>query len=401
MAEQNIKEKKLRILWSSNAPWSTSGYGQITQELLPYIRDEGYNVALSNFFGLMGGKIILDNMLQYPVVNHTYGSDAMVLHGKDFEADITISLADQWVLHPNDLQQTRRYIPWCPVDHDPVPLGVLNNLRFAYRVIAMSKHGQKELARNGIASTYIPHTVNTELFKPMDKVERKQKAGINPDTFVVGMIAANKDNPPRKSFQEALDAFKMFLQKQPNSVIYIHSNPEFPGGFNFKQYADFIGIGNRLIFPDPYILNFNTPKESMPLIINTFDVLLAPSVSEGFAIPIIEALSCGVPVITTNFTAMPEHVVHGKTGYIVKVAYKRFTPQGSYNGIPDVLDIHNGLVEIYKKDRVKMGEEARKFAIENYDTKRIFETKWKRFLASLEAEVYGKPVDSPTPAIVS
>ena len=63
----------------------------------------------------------------------------------------------------------------------------------------------------------------------MDKKERKRKAGLPEDAFVMGMVAANKDNPPRKSFQEVMDAFVIFLKKYPNSVLYLHTYPDFPG----------------------------------------------------------------------------------------------------------------------------------------------------------------------------
>lgn len=379
--------------------FSSSGYGQQTLELLPLIRDAGYPVAASNFFGMAGGKFVLDSIMQYPVVNHTYGSDAMVLHGNDFQADVVFSLQDVWVLNPQDLQQVRRWIPITPIDHDPAPMPVVNNLKYAYRVISMSKHGQKALADKGVGSTYIPHTVNTDLFKPLNKIERKQQAGLPPDCYLVGMVCANKDNPPRKSIQEAIDAFKMFLEKEPKALLYIHANPDFPGGFQFKQYADFIGIGDRVLVPDFYQQNFNTSKEAMVAIFNTFNVLLAPSTAEGFGIPIIEAQACGIPVIVTDFTAMPELVVPDKTGYRVKVAYKRFTPQGSYVGVPDVTDIYNGLMALRRVDAGKTRDEARKWIVSNYDTKKVFQEKWLPYLSMLEREVYGEPVVDNTQPI--
>ena len=386
-----MSKNKLRILMTSNASWATSGYAQQCAEIMPLIREELEPLALAqnNFFGQMGGKFILDNIVQYPVINHTYGSDGMVLHSKDFNADVNLSLMDTWVLNPQDLQQVKRWIPITPIDHDPISQPVIQVLKFAYRIIAMSKFGQKQLANAGFSSTYIPHTVDTEVFKPMDKATRKRESNIPEDSFLVGMVAANKDVPPRKSFQEVMDAFKMFLAKEPKALLYIHSNPEFPGGFNFKQYADFIGIGDRLLIPDNYQMTFNTAKENMAKIYNCFDVLLAPSISEGFGVPIIEALACGVPVITTDFTAMSEHIEQFKNGYKVKVAYKRFSPQGSYMGIPDVNDIAYALDWVRKADREKLGKASRDFAVKNYDTRMIFDTKWKPFLELVESEVYG------------
>jgi glycosyltransferase involved in cell wall biosynthesis len=188
------------------------------------------------------------------------------------------------------------------------------------------------------------------------------------------MIGANKDWPARKSFQEALDAFKLFLEGMPKALLYIHSNPEFPGGFNFKQYADFIGIGDKLLIPDAYETNFNTSKEVMARIYNTFDVLLMPSISEGFGIPAIEAQSCGVPVIVNNFTSMPELVKPGITGEICELikgpSGKRFSPQGSYFGIPDTLSLVEKMMAIYRADTGLMKKAARDWIVETMIRKR-------------------------------
>jgi glycosyltransferase involved in cell wall biosynthesis len=394
MDKQNITPKKLRSLWSSNSLWSNSGYGQQSLEIVPRIHNAGYPIAVSNFFGLQAGKIMVDGILQYPVINHTYGSDAMVLHGRDFQADVVFSLQDVWVLNPTDLQQVNRWIPWVPIDHDPVSQPVLQALKYAYRVITFAKHGQKQLADHGIASTYIPHTVNTNIFTPMNTPERKQAAGLAPDTYLIGMVAANKEDPPRKAFQEAIDAFKLFVEKVPSAMLYIHSNPDFPGGFQFKRYADTIGVGHKILFPDPYQATFNIDKAGMAKIYNSFDMLIAPSISEGFGIPIIEAQSCGVPVVTNNWTSMTELVVEGVTGYTCKVNYKRFSPQGSFMGVPDVPDLCEKMMAVYRADTDRMKKAARDHIVKNYDTDTIFKSHWLPYLAMLEKEIYGDPLQT-------
>lgn len=390
--------KKLRIFWNSNAQWATSGYSNQIAELLPRIKDEGYQQAICNFYGLQGGKIILNDILQYPVINHTYGSDALIHHAKDFNADVVLSLMDIWVLNPTDLQQVNRWIPVVPIDHDPVPKVILERLKFAYRIVTYSRFGQKQLQDNGLYSTYIPHTVDTDIFKPVDKVERKKQSGLPADCFLVGMVAANKDNPPRKSFQEVMDAFVMFLQKEPKAILYIHTNPEFPGGFPIREYAAFLGIQNRVLFPDPYQMNFNMSKADMNLIYNTFDVLVGPSISEGFGVPLIEAQAAGVPVITNNWTSMAELVKPGKTGFLTEVQSKKWSHLQSYTGIPSTQSIYNCLIDIHKADRKKMGESARAWMLEDYDSNKIFKEKWVPFFERLESEIY--PVESPQPMVV-
>ena len=390
MSETKQKTKKLRCFFNSNAPWSQSGYGQQMAEILPRIVKEGYPVAACDFFGLEGGKLFIDGVLHYPKIAHVYGSDALLHHAEDFKSDVQFTLQDIWVLNPEDLKKVKRFIPILPIDHDPVPNAVFEKLRYAYRIVTYSKFGTEQLKKKGLASTYIPHTVNTEIFKPLDKEASKRMLGVSPDTFVCGMVAANKDNPPRKCFQEVMDAFKMFKKDVPNSILYIHTNPDFPGGFPIKEYADFIGIGDDVLFPDQYQMNFVIDKEKMAMIYNSFDVLLSPSFSEGFGVPIIESQSCGVPAIVNNWTSMPELVRPGVTGEVCDVLTKRFTPLGSYAGIPSTESIYKCLTKIHDADRIKMADACRKWIVNNYDTKLVFETKWVKFLEMLEKEVYNK-----------
>jgi glycosyltransferase involved in cell wall biosynthesis len=48
------------------------------------------------------------------------------------------------------------------------------------------------------------------------------------------------------------------------------------------------------------------PNQELPLIYNLAEVFLYPSLRESFGIPILEAMGCGVPVITSNTSSMPE-----------------------------------------------------------------------------------------------
>ena len=48
------------------------------------------------------------------------------------------------------------------------------------------------------------------------------------------------------------------------------------------------------------------PHEELPLLYASSKILLYPSFYEGFGLPILEAMACGVPVITSNVSSMPE-----------------------------------------------------------------------------------------------
>jgi len=202
-------------------------------ELYPLIRDEGYPLALNEAEGLIGGKVMLDGVLRYPMYNGRPGADSLVYNGRDFKADIVLTFQDLLSLNPSDLQKVQNWIPCACVDYDPASPVMLSNLRFAKRVITPSKHGQQALARYGMSARYIPNSINTDIYAPGDTLEQKRRQGFPPDTFIVGVVAGNYTYPSRKAFQEMVDAFKLFSEaiSPAPALLYLHTDPFWSGGF--------------------------------------------------------------------------------------------------------------------------------------------------------------------------
>jgi glycosyltransferase involved in cell wall biosynthesis len=392
-----MNKRKLKIMWLSNHPEASSGYSQQTQDIKKKLLESGWdgsNLSFINTAGQYGYKEVdKDGILNFPTMDHVQGSDAMIHHMKRWGGDIIISLLDIWVLNPQDLQQVPNWIPWTPIDYDPVPKPILNNLRFANRIIAMSKFGQKQLQENGLTASYIPHHVDTSIFYPVDKKKRKTELKIDPNTFIFGMVSANKDLLPRKSFGQVLQVFQQFHAKHPNSLLYIHTNPDQPGGYPIRAHADYLGLTQAVGFPDRYKLHFDTPKSEMNQIYNAFDCLLSPSSTEGFGIPIIEAQATGTPAIVTDYTAMPELITE-QTGFKVKTGCEHFMPIGGYMKFPDTQDLYEKMEMAFSSNLVAMGHNAHKWVKENFDLNKVWGERWLPFLEKLEIEKYGL---TPTP----
>lgn len=395
--------KKTKILLNCNAPFTSSGYGSQAADFVPLIKKEGHEIGVVAYYGVQGGEIEWKTIPLFPAIDDPWGSDALLLHNIRFKADVIMTLQDIFVLDPEKLKQYERWIPIVPIDHEPTPPAVLDRLRLAYRIVTYSKFGHEQLRKEGLHSTYIPHSVDTNIFQPIDRSECRRivetwcKKQIPDDVFVVGMVAENKQNPPRKSFQEAMDAFKMFLEKKNGrALMYFHTNLTDPrAGFPIMDYAKVLGIQDHVAMTENFIMRFGLKKEQMPILYNSFDVLLEPSLYEGFGVPPFEAQGCGVPAIVNDFTALRDAVIDGETGYKIKVAYKRYSPVGSYVGVPSVESIFDCLCKVQEANRVKMGKRARKFILDNYSLEHVFKTHWIPFLKMLDEEIHGK--DSLTP----
>jgi len=60
----------------------------------------------------------------------------------------------------------------------------------------------------------------------------------------------------------------------------------------------------------------NVPLKEMPELYRQYDMLLFPSVREGFGLVLAEAMSCGLPIVASNTSAIPELVIDGKGGFL-------------------------------------------------------------------------------------
>lgn len=354
---------KLRLLFSSNILGCPSGYGVQAGSLLPRLAelseyggtpgtwDGRANIAQHAWYGLEGLTLTLDGIKIYPRFDDPYGNDVLGAHTKHFGANLVISLIDVWVLRqPAQQVAPSLFCPWLPIDHDPVPQQFLDALAGAHLPLTYAKWGHDMLARAGVANEYIPHGIEPSVYRvnpDRDEVRAFKKWLTGSDeTFLMVMVAANKGFPDRKWFQGQLEAARDFAKDIPNWKLYIHSlSTPVHGGVDFATIARNLGMEGRLIFPHPYLYRLGYPPEHLALVYNAADVLLGASMSEGFGIPLIEAQACGCPVVTTNFSAMPELV---RWGHIVDVDHLVMTGMHSYQAWPSKRSMTDKLQRLYE-----------------------------------------------------
>lgn len=349
---------KLRLLYSSNSFWSASGYGVQGRSLLPRLAELpefGGRDAIANFawYGLQGGVHTVEGFRCYPAGADPYGNDVIGEYTRHFNANIVISLIDVWVLH----QTAQRiapalWLPWTPIDHDPIPERVLESLQGAHLTLSYSKWGKKMLDKAGVPNEYIPHGIETQIYRVLgesDQVQRfkREVLRVPEGGHLTVMVSANKGYPDRKAFQVQVRAWAEFAKDKPDARLYLHTEPTVKfGGLDLPALTRNLGVSERVIFPRPFDYSLGLPAEYMSLVYNAADAFLGASMSEGFGIPLIEAQACGTPVITTDFSAMPELV---RTGYKIKPGDMFWTPMNAWQAWPDVHGIREALEELYAK----------------------------------------------------
>jgi glycosyltransferase involved in cell wall biosynthesis len=211
----------------------------------------------------------------------------------------------------------------------------------------------------------------------------RQIINVPRDAFVVGIVNANKGTAPvRKAFAEQLLAFSIFAADKPDAVLYLHTERFGSyGGIGIDPIIAAVGLRpEQYQFVNQYQNMIGIPDEAMAVIYSALNVLLAPTLGEGFGITVIEAQSCGVPVIVSDFSAQPELV---GDGWKVPGQPLWDAAQQAWFQIPNVYAIVNALNEAYERKDEKTSKDARKFIVDNYDADKVYKEMWQPLLADL------------------
>ena len=147
---------------------------------------------------------------------------------------------------------------------------------------------------------------------------------------------ANKD--PRKNTKKVLMAFNEYLKRTTNTQKLLMLG---------CKDADLKIMLNDMEAIDLYehiIITGYVSDEDLPVLYQMSQLFLFPSLREGFGIPIIEAMACGVPVITSNTSSMPE--VAGNAAHLIDPNKTDDIYEGMFKIMSD---------ENYKNELIKRG----------------------------------------------
>ncbi|MEI7503617.1 MAG: glycosyltransferase family 1 protein [Paludibacter sp.] len=200
------------------------------------------------------------------------------------------------------------------------------------RVITVSNF-EKELIKNnlnlGDNLVSIYNGVGEHFTKITDKkLLDKSKSKYNlPDNFLI--FIGNTD--PKKNTPNVLTAYADYINQSETKYKLVIID------FDEKKLIQLLNeIGHTEIRKEIITIGY-VPNNELPAIINQSKLFLYPSLRESFGIPILEAMACGVPVITSNTSSMPEiagnaaEIVDPTNPLEIRDAINRILKDDSYN----------------------------------------------------------------------
>lgn len=111
-----------------------------------------------------------------------------------------------------------------------------------------------------------------------------------------------------KRVEDVLAIFEQVRSHMPSKLLMIGDGPERQ---NAEDLCRKMGIADDI--------RFLGKQDQMEEILNIADVFLLPSQYESFGLAALEAMACGVPVISSNAGGLPEINIHNQTGFLADV----------------------------------------------------------------------------------
>ncbi len=212
----------------------------------------------------------------------------------------------------------------------------------------------------------IPNFVDIDRFRKSDK-EHFRKALCPEDEKIVVHVSNFRKV---KRVTDVVETFSRILDSGVNAkLLLVGDGPERQ---NVEAKCRELGVCSDC--------RFLGKQEKVEEILSISDLFLMPSGSETFGLAALEAMSCSVPVVSSNIGGLPYLNIHGETGYVCELG--------------DIEAMSNHSIALLKDEELheKLSANARKRA-ENFEQSKIVE-QYEKFYETIRDQMFEASPDS-------
>lgn len=170
---------------------------------------------------------------------------------------------------------------------------VEKSLKNADSIIALSEHSKESIKKIfGYENVKVIYPgIDIEKFKP---IKKDNNSGDKTKLLFVGNLIKRK----------GIDLLPKIMKELGDDFVLYHTS----------------GLRTKKVFSEKNIISLgNLSVDNLIKAYNDCDIFLSPSRLESFGLSVAEAMACGKPVVTTNYSSLPELVIDGKGGFLCKM----------------------------------------------------------------------------------
>ena len=354
---------RFRVLYISDSPWLPTGYGKVSYYLMQYLKDK-FDIIYLSITDPTLGCIKFNDVYVY---RYLRGADDVRFWFLANKCHVCLLVKEPWVI-PDIDKIPIHYILYAPFTQIEVPNDYLYYASLAFRTWLPSRYECEQVKKYGIEADYVPHGVNTSIYRPLDNIdELRKKYGFEGFDVVIGLFGMNTI---RKMLPNQLEGIKIFIENNPDLKvgIYLHSTlrpiKEPWNGYNLTKIIERFELEDKVRVANQYSLLVGFDEQTMAELYNICDVVV-DACYEGFGLHILEAQACGTPTVTLSIGGGAE--INFLQLYVTKYS-KLYTQLGTPVAIPDPYEIANAIERALR---------FRKEGIRDYLHAKAHEYDWK------------------------
>ena len=403
--------KKIKILTLGDMPLSPSGVGTQTKYICDALLRSGNFKIIS-----LGGAIKHPNY--NPIKTHEWGDDWVLFPVDGYgNPDLIRSLLRQekpdilwfmtdprffgwlWEME-NEIRPLVPMVYYHVWDNYPYPTynkKFYESNDFIGTISKVTDDVVKTVAPD-VKSQYIPHAVNTDIFKPLENQDQIEgfkeevfKDYYDPDKFI---FFWNNRNARRKQSGSVIFWFNEFLKKvgKDKACLVMHTEVKDQHGQDLQAIISDLDLENgEVLFSQQKV-----GPDRLALMYNMADCTINISDAEGFGLATLESLACGTPIIVSMTGGLQEQVISldGKKEFGIGIKPSSKAIIGSQQ-IPwiyedrlngdDVVNAMETLFGASKETRKEWGLAGRQHVLENYNFE-TFNKTWVDVLTKIHEE---------------
>lgn len=405
----------LRILWGSEQPTRPTGYGVVSREFIKRLAKRGHEVFVMGWeyngepIQHEEGWTLVHAGLQGQG-NDPVNGQANILDYSlaTIKPDVYFSLTDIWntpsMVRSCNMQGIP-HVSYLPIDGSPFSYQWKDIIAMTHTPLWMSQFGIQQFeefiarynsegeAHESLRDPFLDrfmheptdvlyHGVDTEVFTPVSQEQKeawRAELGVGHWEFIFISVGRNGN---RKQQPRLLEAFSLMLDSLPEEDrhkygMIMHtgdpSNVRSLGGWNLPLMVKEMGLEGNVTFSD---MSSNPihglTREQMAKLYQVGDCHVLATAGEGFGIPTVEAMACGLPVILPDNSTARELVgkKHLSRGILVKNdTYITGPTQGVKLSVVSISDLSVQMSQIvaWTKKRKTMSKRAREWVVKNCD----------------------------------
>lgn len=330
----------MRILTISDSPNLFSGLARVHRQVIDAFIEQGHTVLPCVWFGYDNDTLqkIQSKKIKPPAIYYdSNGTPVQMLSlqkkKKDFEEmkalyeiikvakpDVVFTIGDYWDFYYMQALKVKtefsfKWIAYLTIETDEIEEKMKPLFRYVDTFVVPTMYGKAILeAETEKPVHFVPYGVD-EKFKVLGESDRKALREERDCSDKIRFITVAQ-NTWRKNLPALIQAVKLICHRDPHNKMqfYIHTNLESLDAqeasiYDLKSIAKKFGVEDWFVFPEDCTSLFSAPDDQY--LINEYnasDFFVLPSICEGFGLPILEGMACGLPVIANGASCMPEHL---------------------------------------------------------------------------------------------